>query len=157
MGQKQSKLNEAAIQSEVEARLRALKIRQTSNEKEYVMSEESAPPPYGSMSRDVSINAAEQWQQELLSEPKNKLAMLAFSSNDAKAILKSRSALIADQQVYNITIPLEGSPVTNQRQSGRCWLFASTNVFRVPLMKKYDLKEFQLSQAYLFFWVSFPT
>lgn len=152
MGQKQSKLNEAAIQSQVEARLRALHIRQAPSEKEYVMTEGSAPPPYGSMSRDVSINAVEQWEQEALSDPKNKLGLLAFTNNDAKSILKSRSALIADQQVYNITIPLEGSPITNQRQSGRCWLFASTNVFRVPLMKKYDLKEFQLSQAYLFYW-----
>jgi len=78
--------------------------------------------------------------------------MSAFANNDTKAVLKSRDSMIADQQVYNITIPLEGSPITNQRQSGRCWLFASTNVFRVPLMKKYDLKQFQLSQAYLFFW-----
>ena len=42
--------------------------------------------------------------------------------------------------------------MTNQHASGRCWLFASTNVFRIALMKKYNLKEFELSQAYLFFW-----
>ena len=42
--------------------------------------------------------------------------------------------------------------MTNQRSSGRCWLFAATNVFRVPIMKRYNLKEFELSQAYLFFW-----
>ncbi len=42
--------------------------------------------------------------------------------------------------------------MTNQRSSGRCWLFASTNVFRIALMKKHNLKEFELSQAYLFFW-----
>ena len=62
------------------------------------------------------------------------------------------SAQVADQQVYNIQIPFEGGPITNQRQSGRCWLFASTNVFRVALMKKYSLESFELSQAYLFYW-----
>lgn len=31
-------------------------------------------------------------------------------------------------------------------------MFASTNVFRVALMKRHNLKEFELSQAYLFFW-----
>lgn len=31
-------------------------------------------------------------------------------------------------------------------------MFATTNVLRVPIMKKYNLKEFELSQAYLFFW-----
>lgn len=57
-----------------------------------------------------------------------------------------------DRPVFNVKIPLEGAPITNQRSSGRCWLFAATNVFRVPLMKKYNLKEFELSQAYLFYW-----
>ena len=42
--------------------------------------------------------------------------------------------------------------MTNQRASGRCWLFASTNVFRVALMRRYGLESFELSQAYLFFW-----
>lgn len=59
---------------------------------------------------------------------------------------------MADTQTFNIKIPFEGAPITNQRSSGRCWLFASTNVFRVALMKQYNLKEFELSQAYLFYW-----
>ena len=42
--------------------------------------------------------------------------------------------------------------MTNQRASGRCWLFASTNVFRVALMRRYGVEALELSQAYLFFW-----
>lgn len=42
--------------------------------------------------------------------------------------------------------------VTNQRSSGRCWIFAACNVFRVAIMQKYNIKSFELSQAYLFFW-----
>ena len=42
--------------------------------------------------------------------------------------------------------------MTNQRSSGRCWLLDATNVFRVAIMKRYNLKEFELSQSYLFFW-----
>jgi bleomycin hydrolase len=60
--------------------------------------------------------------------------------------------VISDTQTFNTRIPLEGSPITNQRSSGRCWLFASTNVFRVAIMQRYGLKSFELSQAYLFFW-----
>ena len=60
--------------------------------------------------------------------------------------------MISDIQTFNTRIPFEGSPVTNQRSSGRCWLFASTNVFRVAIMQRYSLKSFELSQAYLFFW-----
>lgn len=82
----------------------------------------------------------------------NRLAMAAFTSNPAASIISSRAARIADTQTFNIKIDLEGSPVTNQRSSGRCWLFASTNVFRIALMKKHNLASFELSQSYLFFW-----
>lgn len=77
---------------------------------------------------------------------------MALSTNGPASILRNPRASIADTQTFSVKIPFEGSPVTNQRQSGRCWIFASTNVFRVAIMKKYNLKEFQLSQAYLFYW-----
>lgn len=93
------------------------------------------------------------WQSKVLEDPKNRLALSALSGANPKAVLAQRAAQIADVQVFNVAIgPSEGAPITNQRSSGRCWLFASTNVFRVALMKKYGLAEFELSQAYLFFW-----
>jgi bleomycin hydrolase len=82
----------------------------------------------------------------------NRLALSALSSADPKAILTSRSAKIEVPHLFNISIPIEGAPITNQRQSGRCWLFASTNVFRVAITKLYNLEKFELSQAYLFFY-----
>lgn len=36
----------------------------------------------------------------------------------------------------------------NQERSGRCWMFASLNTFRMHVMSKYGLKTFELSQAY---------
>jgi len=67
-------------------------------------------------------------------------------------IVQNRSAQINNSQVYSDTIEFDGSPVPNQKSSGRCWIFAATSVFRVYLMKKYELDEFELSQSYLFFW-----
>ncbi len=84
--------------------------------------------------------------------PSYRLALSALSSANPQHVLASRSTKIADQQVFNVRIPFEGGPMTNQRSSGRCWLFAATNVFRVALMQKYELESFELSQAYLFFW-----
>jgi bleomycin hydrolase len=75
-----------------------------------------------------------------------------LSANEVKTVLTQRSANVLDTQNFNVKISLEGSPITNQRASGRCWLFAATNVFRVAIMRRYNLKEFELSQAYLFFW-----
>lgn len=41
--------------------------------------------------------------------------------------------------------------ITNQKQSGRCWLFTGLNVLRSQIMAKQDLKELELSQNYNFF------
>ncbi|KAK8073756.1 bleomycin hydrolase [Apiospora phragmitis] len=95
------------------------------------------------------------WQSKVLEDPKNRLALSALSGANPKEVLAQRAPQIADVQVFNVALgpgAAEGAPITNQRASGRCWLFASTNVFRVALMKKYGLDEFELSQAYLFFW-----
>ncbi|KAI0602640.1 peptidase C1-like family protein [Biscogniauxia sp. FL1348] len=100
----------------------------------------------------LAVGLTKDWQSKLLQDPKNRLALSALSSANPRDVLASRAAHIADQHVFNVRIPLEGSPVTNQRASGRCWLFASTNVFRVALMRHYGLRDFELSQAYLFFW-----
>lgn len=100
----------------------------------------------------MALATTEKWEKELLEDPKNKLALNALQSNNANAVLQNNRAAVSDTQLFNLTIPFEGAPVTNQRSSGRCWLFASTNVFRVAIMKKYKLEKFELSQQYLFFW-----
>jgi len=42
--------------------------------------------------------------------------------------------------------------VTDQKYSGRCWIFAFLNIIRIPMIKKYKLTEFEFSQNYLFFY-----
>ncbi|KUI63962.1 Cysteine proteinase 1, mitochondrial [Cytospora mali] len=100
----------------------------------------------------LDVSQLENWQTNLLEDPKNRLALTALSSANPRDVLTSRATKISDQQIFNIKIPFEGAPITNQRSSGRCWLFAATNVFRVALMRKYNLESFELSQAWLFFW-----
>ena len=55
---------------------------------------------------------------------------------------------------FNTKLSVEGNPVTNQKSSGRCWLFATTNTLRIPFAKKFNLAEFEFSQSYLFFYDS---
>ncbi|KAF4554453.1 Cysteine proteinase-like protein [Elsinoe fawcettii] len=100
----------------------------------------------------VSANKTSQLVEELLQDPKNRLALSALSTNNPSSILEITSTILKDTQHFNIAIPREGTPVTNQRSSGRCWIFAATNVFRIALMKTYNLPGFELSQSYLFFW-----
>lgn len=42
---------------------------------------------------------------------------------------------------------------TNQKSSGRCWIFAALNMLRRSVIQKYKLNgNFQFSQSYMFFW-----
>ncbi|KAK3068442.1 bleomycin hydrolase, partial [Teratosphaeriaceae sp. CCFEE 6253] len=100
----------------------------------------------------VSGAKTEQYVRELLKDSKNRLGLSALSTANPSTVLEIPSAILKDTQNFNITIPNEGSPVTNQRSSGRCWIFAATNVFRIAIQQKHDIKSFELSQAYLFFW-----
>jgi len=42
--------------------------------------------------------------------------------------------------------------ITDQKSSGRCWMFTSMNVLRPAIMEKYNLNEFDFSHNYLYFW-----
>ncbi|EHA46327.1 cysteine proteinase 1 [Pyricularia oryzae 70-15] len=101
---------------------------------------------------DLPISQMADWQSSILADPKNRLALTALSAYQPKELLMNRRLTSNDLHVFNLKVPFEGGPITNQRSSGRCWLFASTNVFRVAIMQKYKLDAFELSQNYLFFW-----
>ncbi|KAG0202704.1 hypothetical protein BGX28_004871 [Mortierella sp. GBA30] len=92
--------------------------------------------------------------QEFKADPKNLMVQNAAHSVDFSTLLTNREVLIADNHVFNTKIPTE-SLATNQKSSGRCWIFAALNVLRIEVMKKYNLEEFELSQGYLFFWDKF--
>lgn len=42
--------------------------------------------------------------------------------------------------------------ITDQQQSGRCWLFTGLNVLRAQMIAKYGLDEMEFSQNYCFFY-----
>ena len=68
------------------------------------------------------------------------------------AIFSARDAF-AMQPKFSIDIPT--LPVANQKHTGRCWLFAATNVLREHIANRLNLERFELSQSYLAFWDKF--
>ena len=68
-------------------------------------------------------------------------------------IYKSSSTLqskIAMDPTFSIE--LETGKVADQKQSGLCWVFAALNTLRHPMQAKFKIKDFELSQGYIFFW-----
>ena len=52
----------------------------------------------------------------------------------------------------NFSIEVKNTGITDQKSSGRCWLFTGLNVLRGRAMKKLDTKNLVLSQCHLFFY-----
>lgn len=87
----------------------------------------------------------------------------AFKENNkhnalARSVIKngiSASAENFETQANNVpvfSVDLATGKVANQKQSGRCWMFAALNTFRHKMLNSFKLKDFELSQNYTFFW-----
>lgn len=80
----------------------------------------------------------------------NTVAMRAVTNN---GILKSaKRADVIQRDCHEFSVSLHQGDITNQKQSGRCWMFAGLNVLRFHVIQERKLKNFELSQSYLFFY-----
>lgn len=104
-------------------------------------------------SSSFSVSSLSSWTKEFSNDLNTKLGASVLSTINAEEALIDRATAIKNTTtVFNNSVSVEGAPVTNQKSSGRCWLFASGNVLRLPVMEKFNLKEFQFSQSYWFFY-----
>ena len=84
---------------------------------------------------------------------RNQLATLALSKSDLNNVAFCPKAADKMRQKFSLEIPT--MEVTNQKSSGRCWLFAATNVLRERIASARNIEKFELSQSYLAFWDKF--
>lgn len=70
--------------------------------------------------------------------------------NGITASAENVSAKVNNVPVFSVDVTT--GKVSNQKQSGRCWMFAALNTFRHKMLNDFNLKEFELSQNHTFFW-----
>lgn len=98
----------------------------------------------------LSIDKINEYEKEFLEDKKNIVAMNAATYNGVQKVARDVNALKDEPFAFNVDI--KNGDVTNQKQSGRCWMFASMNVLRNIVIKKFNLENFELSQSYTLFW-----
>jgi len=91
-------------------------------------------------------------RQTFVKSPKNILAQNVCTQQDPLLMCMQRSTIQATQHVFSHKVKTEGKPMTDQKSSGRCWIFACLNAMRIPIMEKLNVEDMELSQPYLFFW-----
>ena len=74
----------------------------------------------------------------------------AISANEIKKLALNRQNIATNDVYFSNRISSKG--ISDQKSSGRCWLFTGLNVIRAKIISKYNLSQFQFSQNYSFFW-----
>jgi len=74
----------------------------------------------------------------------------AIIANPLKKLALNQDNHVATDTYFSNEVKSSG--ISNQKQSGRCWLFTGLNVMRAQAIAKYHLGSFQFSQDYCFFW-----
>lgn len=80
----------------------------------------------------------------------NKTMADILANGDIKDIALNRDKYIAHDKFINLKI--KTGSVTNQKSSGRCWIFSGINVLRPQAMKNLETDKLEFSQNYLMFY-----
>lgn len=102
------------------------------------------------MAHELTVQELEKFSANFNKNPKNKV--VARAAQRSGVLEASYNDRVQSELTHVFSTELDTDNVTNQKHSGRCWLFATLNVLRHEFGKKYKAKDFTFSQAYNFFW-----
>ncbi len=102
------------------------------------------------MKKSISKEFLEQEAEKFSSSPRSRVAMNAVVANGVSQTAANFLAPREDRHSFSVS--LKQGQITDQKQSGRCWMFAALNTMRFRVMKNLNLKTFELSQAYPLFY-----
>ncbi|MEW5995506.1 MAG: C1 family peptidase, partial [Candidatus Zixiibacteriota bacterium] len=106
--------------------------------------------PVGAAPSGLTPEMIEQFEQQHESLGDRQHLINAVTNNNIRNLSLNRDILVTHNKHFNYKLKKSG--ITNQKSSGRCWLFAGLNVFNPTLMTKLNLSSFELSEPYLTFW-----
>ena len=98
----------------------------------------------------ISTKQLEKFKQFHKQTNSNKAITNALSNNDIKKLALNRSNVGKTDHNFKYKVDVKG--ITNQKSSGRCWMFTGLNVLRPKVMKQYNLDKFEFSTNYLYFY-----
>ena len=102
------------------------------------------------MAHELTVQELEKFSADFNKNPENKV--IARAAQRSGVLEASYNDRVQSELTRVFSTELDTDNVTNQKHSGRCWLFATLNVLRHEFGKKYKAKDFTFSQAYNFFW-----
>ena len=102
------------------------------------------------MDKNITMEQLEAYEKAFDSDLAKQVAMRAVTN--CGVVKAATNNEIFRQDRHQFSISLEQGKITNQKQSGRCWMFAALNTMRFAVMQKLNLATFELSQNYTLFY-----
>lgn len=73
----------------------------------------------------------------------------ALATGDVSALATNHDNQGEMDTYFNYSVPSKG--ITDQKSSGRCWMFTGLNVLRSQMIREHKLQGMEFSEVYLFF------
>jgi len=99
---------------------------------------------------NISPELIKTFDQQLKLDGNDGAIINAVSGTDLKRLTLNRELVNRHNDIFSMKMKTEG--ITDQKSTGRCWMFAGFNIIRPSVLKKYNLASFEFSQNYLFFY-----
>lgn len=98
----------------------------------------------------ISPEMLQQIKQSYQGTPTDKAIRNAITNNDINRLAVNGESKNNFDTYFSDKVDSKG--ISNQKSSGRCWLFTGMNVLRAEAIARHNLGDFQFSQNYSFFW-----
>ncbi len=106
-------------------------------------------PTFMVMAQDLTKGDLDRLKSGFTKDAYTKAMQNALSSNDITKLAWNRVNVGTTDQLFTYRVDVSG--ITDQKSSGRCWMFSSLNLFRPMAMKQFNVTEFEFSENYLYF------
>ena len=106
---------------------------------------------FASSAQSISKAEMAEIQSSFKRDPSTVAIQNALTSNkDIKSLVLNNSIAGDVDHYFKYRVNVKG--ITDQLSSGRCWMFTSMNVLRPKVMEQFNLKEFDFSHNYCYFY-----
>lgn len=86
----------------------------------------------------------------VLDQPTKALQNVITGEKNLRNLALNHSLKGKTDHYFKYRVDVKG--ITDQHQSGRCWMFTSMNVLRPSVMKQFNISEFDFSHNFTYFW-----
>lgn len=101
-------------------------------------------------SQSISMERVNEMREQFINDDEATMRMNAVSSNDIKTLALNRENLGGIDPYFSHKVKVKG--ITDQKSTGRCWLFTGMNTIRFKIIEEKQLENFSFSHNYNFFY-----